>query len=262
MAGAKRDFESVKSSRNATDPTKTELSGLTAPELSLTKPTPKTKARAKTPAELLAEKKSANWLVDAMMKKDEKNSKGEAVDPDEAELLEAKLNPEVAARAALEKPVEEKPAEKTSTAKTGPEFNPLTRFMSGWMTPQDYSLLKPGLGGASADSLVARGEISSTGPTGDLNVATDKAGALETMSLSRSSSLATAVSPSANPYLQAFTPPTQGVASFSLPGAPASPAPTTSTFTPPAEPPPAKARMPDFAKPVADEKYFKQLKRF
>ena len=148
MAGAKRDFDSVKSQRGANESAKTGLPTFTTPEFSLGTTTTKSDKQKKTPAELLAEKKSANWLVDAMMKKDEKSQKDET---DEAALLQQKLNPEAAERALLEKPVEKKAPTKAELAKTGPEFNPLTRYMSGWMTPQDYSLLKPGLGGASAD---------------------------------------------------------------------------------------------------------------
>jgi hypothetical protein len=261
IAGAKRDFEGVKATRSPSEAAKAGLPGLETPELSLTKPTPKLTGRTKTAAEILAEKKSANWLVDAMMKKDENSEKAEAVDPDAALLRELKLSPEVAARASAQKATEEKPSAKSELAKTGAEFNPLTRFMAGWMTPQDYSLLKPGMGGATADSLIARGETSISGPTGDLGPSAEKGGALEMMALSRPASLPTPGS-AGNPFLQNFTPPPQGAANFVAPAASTAPVAPATVFTPPAEPPSAKSRMPDFAKPATDEKYFKQLKRF
>jgi len=260
IAGAKRDFEGVKAPRTPSETTKAGLPGLETPEFSLVKPTPKLTGRAKTAAEILAEKKSANWLVDAMMKKDENSEKTHAVDPDAALLRELKLSPEAVARASAQKPTEEKPTAKSELARTGPEFNPLTRFMAGWMTPQDYSLLKPGMGGATADSLIARGETSITGPTGDLGASADKGGALEIMALSRPASLTGPVS-AGNPFLQSFTPPPHSVANFAPPATSTTPVAPANAIAP-AESSPSKSRTPDFVKPATDEKYFKQLKRF
>jgi hypothetical protein len=96
----------------------------------------------------------------------------------------------------------------------------------------------------------------------DLSAMTDAGGgANDLMALSRVAPPAAMTSD--NPYLQTLTPPAPNAQVSSLPTANTLPtSPPSSVFTAPAEPPPAQSRIPDFAKPPADEKYFKQLKRF
>ena len=258
MAGAKREFEGIKAARGVTEQSKAAapLPIFTVPELSLGTPTPKTKARAKTAAELLAEKKSANWLVDAMMKKDPK---------DEVDSLDQKVDLLAKEQVDTKKTTNEKTDTKPEASPKGPELNPLTRYMSGWMTPQDYSLLKSGMNGPTAESLVSRGDTSGAGSVMNAALPSDAGGgALDLMALSRTGPApSTATAAAGNPYLQGFAPPAQNFQNFSPPPAAMSPAaPAPSVFTPPTAPATPTSRIPDFAKPAADEKYFKQLKRF
>lgn len=262
IAGAKREFEGVKADRGATEQAKPGLTSRAMPELTLGKPSPKLQLRAKTPAELLAEKNSANWLVDAMLKKDNKSADAAGTSLDEATMRELKLDPAIAARVAVEKPRDDKAADRTLAARTGPEFNPLAQFMAGWMTPQDYSLLKPGLGGESADVLVARGEASIAGPTGELAMISEKSSGLAASASGREASPSSLAALAGNPYLQAFSPPPQNITSFAAPPSAAAPRSTGTVLTPAPEQSAVKQRMPEFVKPATDEKYFKQLKRF
>jgi hypothetical protein len=222
---------------------------------------PKPAPKKKTPAELLAEKKSANWLVDGVMKKDEKDPKDE-LDPSDKTLSELATD---SASASSEMPDTKKEStSKSEPAKNSPKLNPLTRYMASWMTPQDYTLLKSSSPAATPASLLTRVDgAPSANAASDFASSADPSGALDLMAISKTAAVANAA-PSANPYLQSFMPPPQNIPNFSAPAAAFTPPPSMdqNVSTPAPGPASGKSRMPDFAKPAADEKYFKQLKRF
>jgi hypothetical protein len=146
--------------------------------------------------------------------------------------------------------------------------NPLNRYLGDWMTPQDYSLLKPGLAQSAMNGLNHEGSRE-----GGLVIPGSNAlrpGAVDQPGL-RSSNVTNdvpAAKPKENPFLQALNAPAVPVnppSSFVTPAqvVTVSPPKISMMAAPPAPvSEPAKSKVPDFAKPVQDEKYFKQLKRF
>jgi hypothetical protein len=144
----------------------------------------------------------------------------------------------------------------------GPEFNPLTHYMAGWMTPPDYALLKAGMDGAASASLPSRGDPSLPSVGSDLSVLGDMGSALDLSPAAKSAPFALP-KPAGNPFLQSLSAGGPAAApAFVTPPAPTSGS-ASSGFAPvPAPVAPAKSKIPDFAKPAMDEKYFKQLKRF
>ncbi len=154
--------------------------------------------------------------------------------------------------------------------KTPVTLNPLTHFLGDWMTPQDYALLRPGLETGSPGGVVRPGEARFSLPgTPDF--------ALES-SLKReipggfavTTPIPSELTPRTNPFLESmsrieFTPPARVNPPPVQPdpgllpsaAAPASPPPASAAVVAPLRP-----NVPDFPKPLQDEKYFKQLKRF
>lgn len=166
--------------------------------------------------------------------------------------------------------------------------NPLSAFLGDWMTPQDYALLKSGLsgpsaGGASAganSSAAAAGNSSSraavapgSGSSGDSLL-----GSLAGLG-SRGSGGFSPTKPNDNPYLSTLGATADSAPhifakpdfDFALPPPAALPLPppmlrteTSPLLSPNVSPAnaPSPTKIPDFAKPNHDEKYFRQLKRF
>ena len=134
--------------------------------------------------------------------------------------------------------------------------------MAGWMTPQDFALLRPGLGGSAAADTAARGDPSLPALASNPGV-TDFGGKNFSSSImGLGSQDGVSAVPRENPFLQSFVPPSQPVMPVTLPALPSSLSGTSGAFAPPPAPPPARSVTPDFAKPSDDAKYFKQLKRF
>jgi hypothetical protein len=271
LEAAKRDFNAVKAARGSLDaPAKLELPSVATPEFSAGAPQPLPSPMKPDPA--LAKKKSANWLVDAMMKpeamqaRDPRDKNFGQVRSDRSDSAFPYRDGREAAPDSDLRPGAESETRTpvVSEKKTGPEFNPLTNYMAGWMTPQDYSLLKPGLESA-VSSRMANSPIEQValGGTNDLlapgNVS---AGGIDSGTAARPAAFA-APAPADNPFLQSLNAPPAPVASFTPPSAGAPTGTVPSALVPaPTEPQAAKSKIPDFAKPAADEKYFKQLKRF
>jgi hypothetical protein len=262
IAAAKRDFNAIKGARSALEQPKADLPSMSAPELQTAPAMPRPLTNPKLDPK--AAKKSANWLVDAMMAPDEKESRDPSRTPGESlrrtrESLDEN-DPQAATdpRATAAKDEEMAVASK----RTAPDVNPLTRYMAGLMTPQDYALLKPGLDGAAAASLASRGDPSLPTVGAAVSGVSDTVSALELGADTKPAPFALP-KPADNPFLQAFN---QGGGSapvvLAAPPTPSS-APSSPIFAPtPAPVAPANSKIPDFAKPAMDEKYFKQLKRF
>ncbi len=140
-----------------------------------------------------------------------------------------------------------------------PVANPLAGFLNDWMTPQDYALLKPGL----AESFETR---SDSNKSPDLPKTAEIRGGIDGLLLGGNASPAMrAPAARENPYLESLKvdlPATPAVTT-ARPSMPiAAPTPARAGIVAP--PPPASVanKIPDFAKPPTDEKYFKPLKRF
>lgn len=264
IAAAKRDFDTVKASRDRSVQPKSDLPRLGLPELQMNpaEPRPWTARKSLTP-----EKKSANWLVEAMEKKTDlrKERPGHresdrsplASSEEEGEEKTSELKPSAARGEAGSSFDKEK-------KELDPTLNPLTRFLAGWMTPQDYALLKPGLQGSRPGESSPRSEARVSPFAGELSaiVAPDIAFGLA----GTNKPAFVPPTPQENPYLQALNAPISPPStSFpALAPSPASPAriPAPTISSPPAVPAPGQAKIPEFAKPSTDDKYFKPLKRF
>jgi len=264
IAIARREFEAVKSSRNPGLPAKGEFPRLTVPELrSAPPPAPWTPPKTVSP-----EKKSANWLVDAMEKSADARKDRERTGADrerDRDRGREPLGPEKEkeeADANEPRRGSDSVAERERKAENA-VANPLAGFLGVWMTPQDYALLKPGIDQAFGDAAGAGGGGSAPRPdaaTAFTLPGTDGIGGVNT-----AAGRAVPATPRENPYLAMLNPPVPAAApaagiANALP--PVSIAPSRAMPPPPAPIPAAKSPIPDFAQPAADEKYFKQLKRF
>ncbi len=251
----KRDFDLIKASREGVAPPGATLPRVTVPDFSAG-PGPGAGSSAKPG---LPDQKSVNWLVDAMEKRPDPHKapgKGDDIPSRTEEGRELVPKPE------KERELRGREAE-TTKAEPGLRevvvFNPLTRFMADWMTPQDLALMKPVM------EARAGGEFSGTTRTGGaVSVAEFVLPVAGEGVPSAIGSERTFLRqpPRENPYLQAMSPPAPAALPVlaPAPGLPLQGEPRP--LAPVPAPPAPKSSIPDFAKPLNDEKYFKQLKRF
>lgn len=265
IAIARREFDAVKSSRNSGVQPKGEMPRLTVPEL---RPPPATGTPWTPTKAAVPEKKSANWLVDAMEKSAEARKDRERTGSDrERERGRGRELPgpekdregdeEKETRRASDSVEERERKAKNAVA------NPLASYLGVWMTPQDHALLKPGIDQAFGNAAGTSGSGSS--PLTEAATAFSLPGSPGIGGLNIAAARSTPGTPRENPYLAMLNPPaptTASAAAIASAPPPLSVAPSRA-LPPPAAPTPAvKSPIPDFAKPAADEKYFKQLKRF
>lgn len=150
-------------------------------------------------------------------------------------------------------------------------INPLTDFLDDWMSPQDYALLGPGLapgplarpeGGPAGAMTVGRGGLSGLstagGFPGGILMAPPVPAPANRGASERENPFLTALQAPAGVPPAAVLPPRPPAATPSIPAVTGSASPHGMTGAPP--PPPA--RVPEFARPGDDTKYFKPLKRF
>jgi hypothetical protein len=262
ITGAKKEFESIKSLRDAALISESGLPQVNLPALPPTTgpgTAPNSAKQAKSDA---TKPNAGNWLIEAMEKNDDdraprgEKSSSHARRGNLREEKDGAKGADVGTRDLAQQEGEGRKEGGTSVV-----VNPLTRYLDEWMTPQDYALLKPGLmqrfdprpDAANSPAL----NVGVAGLSGGLNEFT--LGGVATSAPVRDI-------PKENPYLQSLKP------DLALPATPV----RSNVFSVPearlpgakqiAPPPPipalAPARIPDFAKPGSDEKYFKQLKRF
>lgn len=256
IADAKKDFDKIKSARDAALLPGSQLPRVGVPELTLPVAPPTTVApQSKTPPR---DTKSANWLVDAMAKqgstRDRKSRGGTQGESELEEEREAhRLAESDEGRGRREQRETREPESKPVV------FNPLTTFLGDWMTPQDYALLKPGLTSGLEAGTAAKNPVA---PTAGVGFAAVGGMADISFGIPTSPTAALPQPPRENPYLQSLKPDLPAVPemkpAFSPPvsGLPRA----TGTVSPP--PPPVTPKTPDFARPSEDDRYFKQLKRF
>jgi len=268
IAAARRDLETIKAARGASETPKAGLPGFAAPELQTAPPPPRRAATPLTSAEAAAAKKSANWLVEAMMKptarSDESQRRGERSETSSAFADgDKETDTPSGERTATSERNEAQPRRETAE-NSASVVNPLNGFMAGWMTPQDFKLLQPGMAGESAAHRVARGDTSPRFSDGAMG--TDLAGLAP---FGRPASNAPMPAPRANPFLAEFAAPGTGTpagrANVPLPAAvppPSAPVSMLNATPPPLVAPSAKPATPAFVKPNDDAKYFKPLKKF
>ena len=259
IAGAKKEFESIKSARDAALLPKSGLPRVSVPELSMPSASALPSVGAKQ-KKVGSETKSPNWLIEAMEKPErERELRGKSSGSRDRQRNSGSR--EARSERSDETARESVRADDDEEENARTVFNPLTQFLGDWMTPQDYALLKPGLAvdaGIDVKSLTSFGPLETVG-----NV--PGATGLKGGDLDLRTSPAALSAPRENPFLQALTPdvrmmPVPGVARPAPLPPPLSPGAATMAAPPP--PPPAQTKIPDFARPPTDERYFKQLKRF
>jgi hypothetical protein len=215
------------------------------------------------------EVKAGNWLVEAMEKETEsRESRGgnsrtrsrrgprPAGDEDSSNTSRSQPN---GGETRPERSEDER--KKNEEAASNNVVNPLTRYLGEWMTPQDYALLKPGLAeafngrayGANSAGMGEGRDAFKPGVTPDFGLG----GAV-----APTGNVATAKRE--NPFLEPLKRDLP-VNAINGTAKPLAHAPVTSV-SPTIAPPPARTlpptKIPEFAKPPADDKYFKPLKRF
>lgn len=262
VAAAKRDLEAIKALRSGIEQPRADLPRFSAPEF----PSGVGAPQRATPTDPNTPKKSANWLVEAMMKKPARSGdardrrpgdSAEAGEKDDQRALDPFAKPDAKDKAPADDPAQRRtPRTKAEEA----ALNPLASYMANWMSLQDYKLLQPGLGMEGGAGGVARGDAPSTFtpvPSGS----TDAASALN---FGRPQPSRANTPARENPFLQAMVTPAPVPVGPGLAGVAPTPPPQLKT-PPPApqpEPPPQKSATPSFVKPNDDAKYFKPLKRF
>lgn len=278
LSEAQKEFDAIKASRDPALPLKADLPRMSAPEFhGGASPTPRANPTTKS-NKARAETKSKNWLVDAMQKpaearegrgrlpgelNPERDESGSTSNPDAASLFAA----EDSRREPVGKRSEEPARKNSPDAPKEAVVNPLNRFLGEWMSPQDYALLKPGLTAAATDSPLALNPTPGVTPPALPADVTVPGPIGSAAGLPRMASGLPSGTPRENPFLQSLSPPVN-----LLPASPATSVPKPVLTTPAVVAPTVSApsvvspalpgKIPDFARPAADDKYFKQLKRF
>lgn len=141
IGAAKRDLETIKAMRGPSpEGGRADAPRFAVPEMHLG-------ADGPTRAGAAAGNPTANWLVDAMAKKTDKPVDG--VKTPERERDNAMSESADALSADEMDSAEALPRRDLKTADNA-GVNPLAAYMSGWMTPQDYKLLRPTIEGNGA----------------------------------------------------------------------------------------------------------------
>ena len=271
ISAAKRDYDLIKGAKSsALDPQKIELPRVEAPAMHLSNDEMAgfldAEASQKKKAQDLKNGKTGNWLVDAM--NDKKPGSRDGAKPATAAVGEEDEPATTLAAESKEPSRDERKSRGAASAQTtAAADNPLTTYMSAWMTPKDLELLKV----KPADSVLAAAPERGAGGPAETGMPDG---------LVRSDNGVTAVdaaaagSPSterrANPYLAEFSPDAgsqTAIKELLSPPAPtgAAPPPAASLLAPvPGDPGPAKSEPAplDLLKAPSDAKYFPQLKRF
>jgi hypothetical protein len=267
ISAARRDFEAIKAAGDSAQQVKGEVPRLSVPDFQPGAPAPRVPQPAAEDLDPRSKKKkSANWLLDAMEKKPAARPdprRGTRARGDEIELLLASGRDSEPDPALSEKPDRRDPAIEEERLPAEPPPNPLAPFLEGWMTREDYTLLKPGLEAPAVGTARpgTEGGMPFTLPEGIVDNGRDASRSvpgLERPDFTQASS-------GANPYLPALAAPLPAPASMAPPPASMSPlaGPPPVIYAPAVAPqPPPSSRIPEFARPAMDDKYFKPLKRF
>lgn len=261
IAAAKRDLETIKAVRGAAaEAQRVEGPHFAVPEMQLgTGASPRAGAQAGIP-----KTKSPNWLLDAMAKKSD-GKQGDSSKSIERES-ENTVRDSVETLGGDDKAKRESAADherRDQTAGAGARANPLAAYMAGWMTPQDYKLLKPTMG--PTDAAMTSGVTEAAGQnlfsvgSGEPRRGADR-------SFDGKPGRTPDNTPRENPFLQALAAPVPTASRLNVPTGQAptpTPATTKSTASTPTSPPlTLQTVTPSFVKPQDDTKYFKPLKKF
>lgn len=261
IVAAKRDLETIRAMRSpSTEASRGEAPHFSVPEMQLGAGGP-TRAGA-APGNPKA--KTANWLVDAMAKRTDKAVDGIKTAERERENAASES---ADARSADERPKRDSAeAQPRSDKKTADDAgsNPLAAYMAGWMTPQDYKLLRPTI---EVEGVVVPGKSADAPGQSFLSGSAGSGGAKGEQKFGDTRSRATGNAQRENPFLHALSAPVTSAGALG-PGTAQLPQPATAASKSPApvalSPAPVtqQSARPAFAKPPDDTKYFKPLKKF
>lgn len=270
IAAAKRQLEAMKSNAGSggAGASSIALPRLDVPQLDPTvrNPSPATAESLRPDADPTS-KRAENWLVEGMKEREKEQRTAErkraGLLQEEREDLETSAD-DVLGRHRDEEVKSKTVGQEDRTSPTTAAANPLDQYLAGWMSPQDYALLRRTLDSASASK---RDEAM----PGTLAADVSDAASLETVLAGLQ------VGPSVvskerfpekaadNPYLQALAETDRARNALASSVAPAAPPPSLKSperVVPLPPEPTGKPTVPDFAKPANDNKYFKPLKRF
>lgn len=262
IAAAKRDLELIKASSAPLAQKRAGLPLFSTPELQVEAPVAAPRSAPKTPADTEALKRAENWLVDAMMKRPAHTTETKSRSPLAAATVtaEASRRPEVDEGAEISARSQPKLGGPEAQERAETVVNPLTNFMAGWMTPQDFKLLQPTWGRDSQGASRARDEFSATPLPATTSSPTERLGP------GRLPVEAASSATRENPFLAALGPvgSTAGVPAPPTIAPPLVRSQSSGAVAPPAASTPASTdpTRPSFMKPQDDAKYFKPLKRF
>lgn len=284
---AKRELDAIKAARNPAVQSGLDLPRIAAPELQLGSPSasPWSKRDRASKAQLEAERKAKNWLIEGVEKEKRLDRDGRDGRTERTQLESERV---LAARDELRNNDADGETESVGTmatleAESGrdshegrrerepaetPVSNPLAGYMAGWMTPQDFALLQPNVAATATAVPAGSGLANGNGPVASTVPASPAVtnGDIATGLFGAGKANGASAVLRENPYLAALAPPAQMEALFSAPPAgtappPAPSAPSVFQPAPLLESPATKSKVPEFARPT-DDKYFKQLKRF
>lgn len=279
---AKRDLEAAKSTRIKEDSTAWRDLRIAVPSAPAPTAPISPASQVRTGRKPGAEPPVRNWLVDSMEKKpvppvaaeDRRSEKGGRDARRDADFPAAEIGPvtEREPRAAdLREPKREE-RERSGERRKDPDVNPLARYLKDWVSPQDFVLLQSTLS-TPAEPGAARPVEYSSSNSSDISAAVFgprmSDGGLVTRFGGPVQSTETGGARSGvneNPFLQFLT--SDGlqarpaVQAPVAPGAGSAATNTTPYFSSPAATPAPRATVPDFVRPIADDKLYRQLKRF
>ncbi len=257
VATARQEIEALKVETNATRAGVSTRDGIPVIALPQMETTPGAMIAAPKPVvqdPLLERKENAgSWLVDAV-ERARKEDRRRAVDgplgvgekrtdsKDEEEKPEGADRPGGRDR--------QRPADRPVVV------NPLSKYMTDWLAPQDHAVLQRTLETAAPGS----GDVRLGVESGDVGVV--NAAGYGPADVAKERAAQAIQKPAENPFIAAFTLPPAALSTPSVPPrASDSPRNSTQPLQPPPPPAESKSPVPDFAKP-GDDKYFKPLKRF
>lgn len=215
------------------------------------------------------ERKAANWLIEGVRQEEAAARRRERSrangTPGSADLQRAEgadeAEPTEEPETERQSTVEERATSPTPASESKPTDppNPFASFLADWLSPQDFQRFqrqnaettRGGVGGTVGSTQAVPGVApSQLAPTDHWFGGTGPA--------------ATSITPAQNPFLTALSlpsPPASETTAVIPPALSIGPA-ASITPSPPAEAVDQRPALPEFVKPVNDEKYFKPLKRF
>ena len=260
ISSAKRDFDSIRTSRSPIEQQRLDVPQVSTPTLHLGDDySAYSQSEAAKRKEQEGKKaKSNNWLVDAMQ--DKHSAAAQAAKPAEAFKSEGEreestlltLNAEETARTASKN--------LPDVSRTAPTAdNPLTNYMSSWMTTKDYDLLK--VKPADTDGVSAANKESDPAMFDGLMRGNNSTGSAPHFA-------GNSPDRAPNPYLADFAPPPASPTKDNTPAHFSGAIDLGPSLLPPltrkndVNPLPPTPPPVDVLKPSSDSKYFPQLKRF